>query len=128
MQSEQIHKLDMARLAQDGLPPAQALGKFADWLGAVITDARGPLFLGFNAAFDWMFLNDYFLHYLGYNPFGHSAVDIKSFIMGLRRTAWDDTRMQQLSSAPLRHNALEDAQDQADIFLKELRAAGILDA
>ena len=125
--SEQIHQLDLAQLAREGAPPMRALGQFAAWLEEAVSDPRGPLFLGFNAAFDWMFINDYFLHYLGANPFGHSAVDIKSFIMGLRRIAWDETRMASFSQQTLSHNALEDAQHQADLFLGVLRDAGILD-
>jgi DNA polymerase III epsilon subunit-like protein len=126
-QSESIHRLDLTRLAREGLPPEQVLGEMADWLAETIHDPRGPLFLGFNAAFDWMFLNDYCLHYLGHNPFGHSAVDIKSVIMGMRLIAWEDTSMRRLTDVPLRHNALQDAQDQADIFLNVLREADILD-
>jgi len=127
-QSAQIHRLDWQRLNTEGLPPAQALRELADWLAETIPDPRGVLFVGFNAAFDWMFLNDYYFHYLGRNPFGYSAVDIKSFILGLRHCSWEDTRMKHLSNAPLRHNALLDAQDQADIFLNALREIGILDA
>ena len=125
-EAAQIHKLNLENLALNGLPPAEALEALETWLEKSIPDARGPLFLGFNAAFDWMFLNDYYLHYLGRNPFGHSAIDIKSFAMGWQHSAWEDTRMANLSSKPLRHNALEDALDQADIFLDVLHNAGIL--
>ena len=121
-----IHKLDMDELTARGIAPAAALQQMQDWLAETISDARGPLFMGFNASFDWMFLNDYFLHYLGRNPFGHSALDIKSFAIGLNQIAWEETRMVHFNHKPLRHNALEDAQDQADIFLDLLRTAGIL--
>ena len=86
-----IHNLDMVVLSRKGIPPRNALQDLADWLGRKVTDPRGALFVGFNAAFDWMFLNDYFHHYLGFNPFGHSAVDIKSFAMGLNRSTWEKT-------------------------------------
>ena len=124
----QVHGLDLQDLAAHGQAPASALLMLEGWLADSIPDARGPLFMGFNAAFDWMFINDYYLHYLGRNPFGHSALDIKSFAMGLQQVAWQDTRMAQLNNKPLRHNALEDAQDQADIFLELLHKAGILDS
>ena len=127
-QAMQVHGLDMRVLEKHGLLPAPALQRLEYWLAETISDPRGALFVGFNAAFDWMFLNDYCLHYLGSNPFGHSAIDIKSFAMGLKRSAWEETRMAQLNNKPLRHNALEDAEDQADIFLDLLRAAGILKA
>jgi hypothetical protein len=82
---------------------------------AVTTDSH-PLFLGFNASFDWMFVCDYFHRFLGHNPFRHSALDIKSFLMGFNHVEWKDTSMASISTTVLRHNALEDACDQAKLF------------
>ena len=121
-----IHMLDFQQLKANGKPPKAAMAQFRDWLQASIPSVDMPLFLGFNAPFDWMFVCDYFHHYLGCNPFGHAALDIKSFYMGIGRVAWEETSMASLSSQPLRHNALEDARDQADIFLKILQDAGEL--
>lgn len=113
----QIHNLNMKTLKRGGIPPAHALRDMADWLKKSISDPRGALFIGFNAAFDWMFLNDYFHHYLGFNPFGHSAVEIKSFAMGLDGLGWEETKLTLLSGEHLPHNALEDSLVQADVFL-----------
>lgn len=122
----EVHKLDLNKLKEIGLPPEIALQQLADWLSETIIDERGPLFVGFNSPFDWMFLNDYFHKFLGSNPFGHSSLDIKSFTMGLKRVPWEKTKMAVLSSKQLRHNALEDALDQADLFLDLLKSEGIL--
>lgn len=119
-----VHHLDLKRLEKDGLAPADALTNFSDWLRATISDERGPLFLGFNSPFDWMFLNDYFHRYLGFNPFGHSSLDIKSFVMGFKRVPWAETSMRWLTDKPLRHNALEDAVDQAELFINLLESEG----
>lgn len=119
-----VHHLDLERLSKEGLAPADALNSFSDWLRTSITDERGPLFLGFNSPFDWMFLNDYFHRYLGFNPFGHSSLDIKSFVMGFRRVPWAETSMRRLTDKPLRHNALEDALDQAELFINLLESEG----
>ncbi len=119
-----VHQLDMNRLLKEGLDAEAALLKLSEWLKQTIADRRGPLFMGFNSPFDWMFLNDYFHRFLGYNPFGHSSLDIKSFVMGFKRVPWVQTRMGALSSKPLRHNALEDAVDQADIFINLLESEG----
>ena len=119
-----VHQLDLALLEKEGLEPQEALTKLADWLNQTITDERGPLFLGFNSPFDWMFLNDYFHRFLGFNPFGHSSLDIKSFVMGFKRVPWEQTSMRMLSSKPLRHNALEDAIDQAELFINLLESEG----
>jgi len=112
-----IHRLDMDLLSRNGLPPKIALQNLADWLTKTISDPRGALFLGFNASFDWMFLNDYFHHFLCFNPFGHSAVDIKSFAMGLKGAAWEATKLSALTDTTLQHNALGDSLVQADIFM-----------
>ncbi len=121
-----IHGLDFQHLKAAGEPPREAMQAFKDWLKTCTPPGEKTLFLGFNAPFDWMFVCDYFHHYLGSNPFGHSAVDIKSFAMGMQRVAWEETSMASLSTHPLRHNALEDAHDQADLFLKILQDAGEL--
>jgi hypothetical protein len=80
---------------------------------------RWPVFVGFNAPFDWMFVADAFWRYLGRNPFGISALDLKSLYMGsLGVTSWEQTRKVHIERAlGLRfehtHNALQDARDQA---------------
>jgi ribonuclease T len=117
-QSEEIHHLDLQKLSQTGEPPGKAMRLFADWLVEVIPYGNHPLFLGFNAPFDWMFVCDYFHRFLGDNPFGHSALDVKSFVMGFNHLDWKATSMARLTTTALHHNALEDACDQADLFRK----------
>jgi len=40
------------------------MNKFCDWLKEV-RGARKPVFVGFNASFDWSFVNWYFVKFLG---------------------------------------------------------------
>ncbi|MDO9545914.1 MAG: 3'-5' exonuclease [Pelolinea sp.] len=115
-QSQEIHQLDLEKLSQTGQPPEVAMRLFADWIAESISSGISPLFIGFNAPFDWMFVCDYFHRFMGINPFGHSALDIKSFLMGFKYLEWEDTSMARLTTTVLRHNALEDACDQADLF------------
>jgi len=123
-----ISGLSMETLEADGEEPQAALQNLADWLKEVVPDGEKPLFVAFNAPFDWMFVNDYFLRYLGYNPFGHAALDIKSYYMGQEHVKWSQTSMRYISdhldgNGPLSHNALQDAIDQAIIFEKMLNKA-----
>jgi hypothetical protein len=72
-----------------------------------------------------MFINDYFHRYLGNNPFGHSALDIKAYFMGQMGVSWAETSLKHISdhmleNHTLNHNALSDALEQADIFRKIL--------
>ena len=120
--SLEVHGLDLSRLAWEGLPPDEALRRFAAWLAEVIPPGRTPLMVGFNAPFDWMFINDYFYRYLGTNPFGHSAVDIKAVYLGATGKSWAETsgtylHPLYLDGGKLTHNAFEDATAQADILV-----------
>jgi DNA polymerase III epsilon subunit-like protein len=74
-----------------GREPKDAMIAFRDWLGAVVTSGK-PVFVGFNAVFDWAFVNHYFQHYLNENPFGFGGIDIKSYYMGMTGCSWEDTR------------------------------------
>ena len=119
--SAEVHGLDLNRLAQEGLPPEEALRRFAAWLAEVVPPGRTPLMVGFNLPFDWMFINDTFYRYLGSNPFGHSAVDIKAVYLGASGKSWAETSGSYLhqryhNGNELTHNALEDAIAQAIIF------------
>jgi ribonuclease T len=117
----EVSKLSVDILRTMGEPPGRAMQDFADWVAEVVPANARPVFVGFNAAFDWMFIADYFERYVGRNPFGYTALDIKAFAMGRLGSSWADTSMsvlgpKYLSGRPLAHHALSDAQDQAALF------------
>ena len=130
----EVSGLNWQDLIENGLQPTEAMSKFADWVNEFNQNSFTPIFVSFNAPFDWMFVNDYFHRYIGQNPFGHTALDMKAFYMGLQRVPWDRTRMQYVSNRylnaqSLSHHALQDALDQAKIFrkmLSEIRNQGDL--
>jgi DNA polymerase III epsilon subunit-like protein len=116
-----IAGLDPEVLKRDGTPPNEAMQAFESWLQDHTSEGEQPVFVAFNAAFDWMFVADYFQRYLGRNPFGYSALDIKALYMGAFGVPWEETGMAEVTkrlgfSIQLSHNALEDARDQALIF------------
>ncbi|MGC9523190.1 MAG: exonuclease domain-containing protein, partial [Anaerolineae bacterium] len=128
-----ITGLSMAELAERGEPPARALEKFEAWLHETVPESHRPVFVALNAPFDWMFVNDYFHRFLRRNPFGHSALDIKAYYMGLTGVHWAQTSMQALSrrylsGRKLSHHALKDAQDQAEVFAHILKKADLREA
>ena len=113
--------LSLDTLEKDGLAPAAAMKGFAAWLASVRAADEALVFVGFNAAFDWSFINYYFHRYTGANPFGFSALDIKAYYMGRRRCAWSETRSSRMSEVlrPQRtanHQAKDDALYQAELF------------
>ncbi len=119
-----ISGLSLDMLAREGLPAGEALRRFDAWLREHVPGER-PVFVAFNAPFDWTFLNDAFHRHLGRNPFGHFALDIKAFYMGmsaapLAQTSFRAISAQHLDSRALTHNALADARDQSEVFLRLL--------
>lgn len=123
-----VSKLSLEELAQSGIHPKEAILRFSEWINQTIPTGSKPIFVAFNAPFDWMFINDYFTRYLGQNPFGHSALDIKAYYMGLAGVTWKETSMREVihhfsGQTLLTHHALQDALDQADLFEKMLRSS-----
>jgi ribonuclease T len=103
-----------------GRDPKEVMIAFRDWIHSVAKNGK-PIFVGFNAAFDWAFVNYYFQHYLDENPFGFGGIDIKSYYMGLSGCSWDDSRSSRIPSelkglSRHTHNALDDAIEQGEMF------------
>jgi ribonuclease T len=103
-----------------GRDPKGAMIAFRDWIDFVAKNGK-PIFVGFNAAFDWAFVNYYFQQHLGDNPFGFGGIDIKSYYMGLSGCTWDDSRSSRIpselkGSSRHTHNALDDAIEQGEMF------------
>lgn len=117
----EVSGLSLEELAATGIPPEEAMLQFEAWLSATVPTGHRVVFTAFNAPFDWMFVEDYFQRYLGRNPFGYSALDVKAYYMGKAGVAWARTSMRYLyplylGGQQLSHNALSDARDQAEIF------------
>jgi ribonuclease T len=117
----EITGFKVANLERDGLRPDEAMEAFRHWINQTCGGGGSPVFVGFNAPFDWSFVNYYFHRYLGANPFGFAALDIKSLYMGATGCTWDETRSSRIA-ARLKpklkgtHNALDDARYQAEMF------------
>lgn len=120
----EVSGLSLPRLRENGIDPPEAMTAFRSWIEDACVDRR-PVFVGFNASFDWSFVNWYFHKFLEENPFGIGGVDIKAYYMGFSGSEWSDTTSSKLpstfqSSRTQTHHALEDAQAQAEIFKKLL--------
>lgn len=116
----------LEHFARHGEPAGAVFAALRDWVLASAGAAR-PVFVGFNAAFDWGFVNWYFLTLLGENPFGIAPLDIKAYYAGFAGASWEQTRSSQIPaqfkpSQKHTHDALKDAVEQAIIF-NRIRAA-----
>ena len=114
----------MCRL--DPEPPAEVMLRYVAWLDAL---PGPPVFVGYPAAYDFLFVYWYLIRFAGRSPFGFSALDIKTLAMAAlgtdyRRTAKRTMPARWFSDRPHTHIALDDAIEQGLLFcnvLAELR-------
>lgn len=118
----EVSGFDLEALARTGEPPEKAMPAFRRWIETTAAGER-PVFVGFNATFDWQFVNWYLVNFASSNPFGFGGVDIKSYYMGKAGVEWAQTTSSKLPrryrpDTAQTHNALDDARAQASIFDK----------
>ena len=124
-----VSGLNLETLERDGLSPQEAMRTLEQWLSSICLPGQNVVFVGLNAPFDWSFINYYFHKYLGRNPFGFTAIDIKAYFMGATCCRWKETKSSQMAatfkprSAP-NHNALDGARFQAELFALMLADRG----
>ncbi len=121
-----VSGLSLEKLKESGAEPGAAMADFAKWIDGICGLENRPVFVAFNATFDWSFTNYYFHRFLGRNPFGISGLDIKAYYMGMKKCSWGETTKRKLdsefkSNKPHTHNALDDAIEQAEIFQKMMK-------
>jgi DNA polymerase III epsilon subunit-like protein len=119
-----VSHLSLKKLRLEGVSPAKAMVDFDEWIGSN-SRLGTPVLVGFNACFDWSFINWYFHKFMARNPFGIGAIDIKAYYMGRAKCSWHETAAGHLpetlkSTRSHTHNALDDALEQAEIFRKLL--------
>ena len=62
--------------------PKNVMNNYAAWIAA---NSKGrPFFISDNNGFDWQFINWYFYHFTGKNPFGHSSSNLGSLYIRFR--------------------------------------------
>lgn len=104
--------------------PRIAIERYCDWLKAL---PGRPVFVAYPAAFDFSFVYWYLMEFAGENPFGYSAIDIKTYAMALLRKPYRacgkrSMPAQWFDRMPHTHVALDDAIEQGSLFCNMLRA------
>jgi len=93
--------------------PEGVMRQFAAWLQE---HSKGrPLFISDNNGFDWQFINWYFHHFTGTNPFGHSSANLGSLYKGLVRDVTQNFK--HLRKTPHTHHPVDDAKGNAEALL-----------
>jgi hypothetical protein len=109
----------------DPQPPARVMPEYAAWLKGL---GLKPVFVGYPAAFDFMFVTYYLHRFAGESPFGFSALDIKSYAMAVLGVEFstiskDAMPPEWFDDLPYTHVALDDAVSQGALFCNILAAS-----
>jgi hypothetical protein len=104
--------------------PAEVMPEYVAWLKAL---PGKPVFVGYPAAYDFLFVYWYLIRFAGASPFSHSALDIKSYAMALLGTDYRESVKRNMprewfDALPHTHVALDDAIGQGALFCNMLAA------
>jgi DNA polymerase III epsilon subunit-like protein len=94
--------------------PQAVMEQFRGWLAANCSGRL--LFVADNNGFDWQFINWYFHHFLGANPFGFSSTNLGSLYKGLRKDVTVNFR--HLRKTKHTHHPVDDARGNAEALLQ----------
>jgi len=103
--------------------PEVAFPRYLAWLKAL---PGRPVFVGYPAAYDFMFVYWYLIRFAGESPFSHSALDIKTYAMALLKQPYRDSTKRHMPKRwfdpmPHTHHALDDAIEQGALFCNMLQ-------
>lgn len=93
--------------------PKLVMERFAAWLAKECPKRK--LFISDNNGFDWQFVNWYFHHFLGKNPFGFSSQNLGSLYKGLVKDTFQTFK--HLRSTRHTHHPVDDARGNAEALL-----------
>ncbi len=105
--------------------PEAAMQRYVAWIRSL---PGKPVFVGYPAGYDFLFVYWYLMRFVGESPFSHSALDIKTFAMALMKSDYRAATKRNMpkrwfDKLPHTHVALDDAIEQGALFcnmLKEL--------
>lgn len=93
--------------------PAEVMRNFAEWLRGISRDK--PMFIADNNGFDWGFINWYFHHFTGANPFGFSSTNLGSLYKGMVKDTFQTFK--HLRRTKHTHHPVDDAIGNAEALL-----------
>ena len=96
--------------------PKEVMCQFAQWIAQ---ESKGrSFFVSDNNGFDWQFINWYFHHFVGENPFGFSSMNLGSLYKGLVRDTFKNFK--HLRRTKHTHNPVDDAMGNAEAMLSAI--------
>lgn len=118
--------------------PYDAMESFRNWC---LDKGGKPVFVGYPASYDFMFVYWYLIHFVGDSPFGFQALDIKTLAFSYMGLSFKETTKKTMpkkwfySVTKHSHIAVEDAVEQGELFfnirtdlrrVKDIMLKGIL--
>lgn len=91
--------------------PKKVMLDFKCWLSSY----KNPTFISDNPCYDWQWINYYFHHFVGSNPFGYSGRRIGDLYCGLVGNS--RARWKHLRKTIHDHNPVNDAKGNAEVIL-----------
>lgn len=113
-----------AQTRVDTQPAEKVMADYYAWLNSL---PGTPVFVGYPAAYDFLFVYWYLIRFVGESPFLHRALDIKSYVMGRLRLPYSQSGKKHLPKellpeVPHTHIAVDDAVEQGQLFMNLLKA------
>jgi hypothetical protein len=105
-------------------PPAVVMLDYVNWVKGL---PGKPVFVGYPASYDFMFVYWYMIRFTGASPFSHSALDIKTLAMAALGKGYRDSTKRNMpkewfDKLPHSHVAVDDAIGQGVLFCNALAA------
>lgn len=104
-------------------PPEDVMRGYVSWLNEL---PGTPIFVGWPAGWDFMWVYWYLVRFTKERPFGECAIDSRSYAMAMRKSSFLKTSKTYLpkrwfEERPHTHVALDDALEQGVMFCNMLR-------
>jgi len=109
-------------LQKERLAPGIVMHQYLAWLQKLSTDPDTTLvFVAYPAVFDFAYVHWYLIHFVGIDPFGFSALDLKTYAMATLNLKFSQTYKSNMPKEWLNRNhpphvALADAIEQGEMF------------
>ncbi len=111
------------------IEPGAAMRAFDTWVRAF---GKKPVFVGYPAGFDFLFVYWYLIKFLGpgKSPFSFSALDIKTYAMAVTGDEYRDVTKRSMKpflpkDRPHTHVAVDDAIEQGELFCNLVKANAV---
>lgn len=109
------------------IDPKVAMVEFTKWVNDISKDNNSrPVFVGYPAGFDFLFVYWYLIKFVGESPFSFSALDIKTYAMSVLKCKFRESTKRNFpkrwfSKKKHTHVAVDDAIEQGEMFMNILR-------